>query len=112
MNYVHVVEMNVISPHNSKSRGVAILLNNNFEHKICNHTIDKEGNVLALDMAIENKRLTLITIYGPNNDYPQFYNKINDTLENFNIDTFIVCGDFDLVLNPDLDYYNYSKQKK
>jgi len=29
-------------------------------------------------------------------------------LENFNNDTLIVCGDFNLVLNPDLDYYNYA----
>ena len=41
---------------------------------------------------------------GPNTDNTEFY---KDLVEDTNSDYTIVCGDFNLVLNPDLDSYNY-----
>lgn len=91
------------------SRGVAILFNNNFEFKVHKEKIDKTGNILALEIEIEGSHILLVNIYGPNQDSPDFYAKISDILEEFNCAHVIICGDFNLVLNPDLDYDNTYK---
>ena len=46
-------------------------------------------------------------VYGPNNDSPTFYTKLQEHIDDFQIDNVIICGDFNLVLNPEQDYYNY-----
>ena len=56
----------------SNSRGVCILFNNNFEFKIHIERKDCKGNLLPLDMSIEENKVTLINIYGPNNANPEF----------------------------------------
>lgn len=91
----------------SQSRGVAILFNNNFDFIVHRKKSDDTGNFLALDLTIENSRISLITIYGPNEDDPNFYEKISDTFEEFNNRHTIVVGDFNLVINSDVDYTNY-----
>ena len=88
----------------SNSRGVAVLFNNNFEFKVIKEKKDLTGNFLALDLEIEGEKLTLITIYGPNSDSPAFYDQIEETIYDFKNDKYIVCGDFNLVLDPELDY--------
>ena len=91
----------------SNSRGVAILFNNNFEYKVIREKKERDGNFLALDLEIENNRLTLITLYGPNTDSPDFYDRIIETLGLFDNDSYIVCGDFNLVVDPEKDCHNY-----
>lgn len=88
----------------SNARGVAILLNNNFEVKVLQVKRELSGNFLALDMRIEGRKVTLITLYGPNSDNPEFYENLTETIDLFGNDSFIICGDFNLVLNPTVDY--------
>ena len=60
-----------------------------------------------MDLEIEGKRLTLVNLYGPNEDSPEFYIKLAEILEEYNNDTYILCGDFNLVQDQYLDTYNY-----
>ena len=60
-----------------------------------------------LDLSIEDNRVTLINIYDPNTDSPQFYENVRDVFLEFDNEYFILCGDFNLVLNPSQDTYNY-----
>ena len=48
----------------SNSRGVAILLNNNFESKVQRVEKDDSGNFLILDIQIEDNIITLVNNYG------------------------------------------------
>ena len=57
---------------NSSSRGVMILLNNNFEYTVENVISDIKRNYIILDINIEGKKFTLINLYRPNNDKPNF----------------------------------------
>lgn len=91
----------------SNSRGVAILFNNNFEFKVHEVKKDDNGNKLILDITIEGKRLTLINIYGPNRDDPEFYQSILNTITAYN-NPVILAGDFNLVINPDMDLQDYA----
>ena len=96
----------------SNARGVAILFNNNFEYKVLKEKSDNNGNFLALDLEIhENKeRLSLITLYAPNGDEPLFFDKITEAINEFSNKQCIICGDFNLVINPILDYDKTYKQ--
>ena len=91
----------------SNARGVAIMLNNNFEYEIHNEKRDSDGNFLALDITIEDNRTTIINIYGPNYDDPEFFDMVTETFTEFDNKYFILCGDFNLALNPSLDTLNY-----
>lgn len=62
---------------------------------------------MVLDFIIENSCISLIIIYGFNEDDFNFYEKIIDIFEEFNNRYIIVVGDFNLVINLDRDYINY-----
>ena len=90
----------------SQARGVAIFLNNNFEYKIHRQKADNNGNKLILDMSIWDKKITLINIYGPNRDCPEFYREIKTDIESRD-NTCILAGDWNLVLEPQIDSCEY-----
>lgn len=95
------------SSYTTNSRGVMILINNNFEQKVNRIKTDKNGNFIILDMTIEGKKITLVCLYGPNEDNPHFYENIIQKVVEFDNEEVIMCGDWNLVLNPDKDYENY-----
>ena len=97
----------IFNSYNSQSRGTAILFNNNFEFKVVNVKKDKNGNKLFVEIEFEDKRFSLINIYGPNNDSPDFYDSIKNDLISANNDFIIWTGDFNLVMNPEKDTKNY-----
>ena len=63
----------------SNSRGVAILINNNFDFKFIYMKGDTDGNYLLLKMCIDSHEVILCNIYGPNVDSSQFFFKYTDT---------------------------------
>lgn len=97
----------VLNSFSTNQRGVCILFNNEFEYKILQVKADGSGNYLLLDVEVERKRFTLVTVYGPNEDTPDFYVKVAKSIEEIGNETCIICGDFNLVLDQDLDTFNY-----
>ena len=97
----------IIRNFKSNSRGIAILFNNDIDLKIHQKIIDDGGNFIIVDMTIYNQRLTLVNLYGPNSDNPNFFKQIASHIDNIHNTDIIICGDYNCVLNPELDYYNY-----
>ena len=95
------------SSYTTNSRGVMILINNNSEQKVSRIKTDKNGNFIILDMTIEGKKITLVCLYGSNEDNPHFYENIIRKVVEFDNEEVIMCGDWNLVLNADKDYENY-----
>ena len=91
----------------SNSRGVAILFSNYLDFTVHNHISDPEGNYIIVDITLDNTRLTLISLYAPNQDSPNFFDNIMLIADTFNNNDKIICGDFNLVQDPKLDYSNY-----
>ena len=91
----------------TNSCGVAILLNNNFEYEIMSCKKDKNGNYLNLLMKLSSMNINLVTLYGPNNDSPTFFEEISKLLENANADYNILCGDFNVALDNEIDTFNF-----
>ena len=96
-----------ISAGKTNSRGVAILLNSNFEYTVVDCKSDKNGNYLNLHLKLTTMTLNLINVYGPNNDDPNFYKDIESLIDEENFDYNLICGDLNLTLNPEFDSYNY-----
>ena len=97
----------------SQSRGVAILLNNNFEFKIHSIFRDDNGNLIIVYLTICNQRLTLVNLHGPNTNNPSFYKLIIglQRLKLLNNTSHIPGGDWNRVLNPNIATYNYVNVK-
>ena len=98
----------MINGYKSNARGVAILLKINFEYQLLDSYYDNSKNIISVDLKLENITIKIINIYGPNIDSPWFYEKLNDLVKNSHLDYTVICGDFNLVLNPDIDSYNYN----
>ena len=64
------------SCYKSNARGTAILFNNNFEFEIIHTVSDEEGNFVALKFKSNEIIYTIISIYGPNKDEPEFFDRI------------------------------------
>jgi hypothetical protein len=62
--------------HTTNSRGVAILFKNSFQFNILKEIYDDTGNFMMLSIKIWDYQFTLAVIYGPNNDCPSFFSKI------------------------------------
>ena len=99
--------LSYFSSFSSQSRGVAILFKNNFEFKVKNVHRDHQGNLIVLDMEIEENRLSLAVVYGPNQDNPNFYQNMQKTLTRFGNQKILIVGDWNLLLDPEVDGKNY-----
>ena len=97
-----------INSSKKNSCGVITLLNSNFQYEILDTFQDDEGNILQLLMNFGSFKLNLINIYAPNRDNPNFFSKISELAQNENADHVMICGDFNLVLDPLIDCHNYS----
>ncbi len=62
---------------------------------------------MVADIEMGGKRITLVNVYGPNKDDPQFYKKIQDIIEDFGNVSVITSGDWNLVLDYTSDTRGY-----
>ena len=98
----------LLSPGRNDSRGVMNLLNNNFDYTIKKTKKDTNGNILVSEIVIFGKlTITLINLYGPSKDEPSFFENIYDILDDFDNEFVVLCGDWNLLQDYNLDSYNY-----
>lgn len=91
----------------SNSRGVAILFGEDVKAEILRIREDDEGNFILLHIRLCGHDITLVSLYGPNVDSPQFYTRLEDYIMDFDNPFTIMCGDWNFVQDFDLDTYNY-----
>ena len=70
------------------------------------HTNIVNDRLQALDILINDKEITIVNIYGPNNDDTALFNKLEEYMKENQEKTFIIGGDFNTVLNENLDKRN------
>jgi hypothetical protein len=89
--------------HNSSSRGVAVLLNNNFEFEVKRVFRDQGGNYILILIKMLGKKNLIGNIYRPKRDYLDCYIKLKDKIKEIEPDNIIIGGDWNLVLTFKLD---------
>ena len=91
---------------NQKNEGIGILINSKFSCDIINYTDIITGRLQALDIKVNNKEITIINIYGPNKDNSAVFDKLENYIINNEEKTFIIGGDYNTVLDPNIDKKN------
>ena len=94
------------SGNSSNSQGLAILVNKNISKAniVCHKEI-VPGRIQALEVIIENKNIILLNLYGPNNDTIFIFEKLKSFLFDNTDKYFIITGDFNTVLDTELDKF-------
>lgn len=97
----------------SNARGAMILLRNSLDLEIEKTITDSSGRLVILRCSHEDKPLTLVNVYAPNDvrRSVDFFEKINLMFSREGIDentTIIMGGDFNCPLDPNMD--RFSKQ--
>jgi len=87
------------------SASVAILFMNNFEFTIHQVQTDPNGRYIIMDITANNNRFTLVDIYGPNRDEPEFFHALREKLITHD-QSMILCGDWNVVTDYDMDTAN------
>ena len=75
------------------------MIRNSLKYEVISERYDLSGNYVALTCKIRAKIFTLLSIYGPNEDCPSFYNDIDQLLQELPQDNIIIAGDFNFVIN-------------
>ena len=76
---------------NQKKAGVAILISDKIDFKIKNVTRDKEGHYIMTRGSIQEEDITIINIYAPNIEAPQYIRQLLTAIhEEIDSNTIIV----------------------
>lgn len=95
---------NIFMSHgNSNSRGTCILIHRCVPINVHKSIIDSNGRYVILDIDIDGVRMTVGSIYGPNEDNPEFFIDVIHQIESIPNDNRIIGGDFNLILDLNLD---------
>ena len=93
---------------------MVIFVTRELESKISNIEIENDGRTIILDRSEEDKTVTLVAIYAPNIDTPEYFRHIRSRLRERS-ENKIIVGDFNLVLDVEVDrhetYCNNNKSK-
>ena len=81
------------------------MLRSTLEYKILSTFSDNIGNIISIDLSLNDFTVKVINIYAPNS--PEFFSQIQDIILSGQMDHTMVSGDYNLVLNPSLDTTNY-----
>ena len=74
----------IINGAKSNSRGVVILLKNNFEYEILHTEEDCVGNYVLVDLRLATISVRLINIYATNKDEPAFFQYLRQLMAKIN----------------------------
>uniref|UniRef100_A0A8C1S4K5 exodeoxyribonuclease III n=1 Tax=Cyprinus carpio TaxID=7962 RepID=A0A8C1S4K5_CYPCA len=90
------------SVHHPRSKGVAILIKNDFHFEHIKHDIDPTGSYIVLISKLNDKCFTLVNVYNHAKEH-KVLQRLSEYLCQTAKGVLIVAGDFNTVLNTDLD---------
>jgi len=97
----------VFSHGNSECAGVSVFMFwNGFNFKVNDSILHQNGPYIVLDLAVSEQRLTLVSLYGYNDDKPELLNEILQKSATFVYTMFLFCGDCNIVQNKTDYTYN------
>ena len=91
----------------SASRVVAIIFTNKFQYTVHSETKDPKGIVFIVDVSTQEQRISLVTLYGPNEDSPNFFQNLKSKLVSPSDTSIMIGGDWNVVQNLSFDTDNY-----
>ena len=89
----------------SASRGIAIMFKKRVYEQVFNITRSVDGRYVIFDFKEEDKMVSVVALYAPNEDCPEFFRELALLLRERH-EHKIIVGDFNLALDPELDRKN------
>lgn len=86
-----------------QSLGTAVLFYPGFTVSLQSEIIDENGRYIILLLSIDNTEVCFVNIYGPNIDNRLPFYTVKNYLRNLNCNHIIWGGDFNFVMNTNLD---------
>ena len=90
----------------NKTKGVVILVRRKLNLILRASGKDNEGRFCYVTAMLNRSKICLASIYAPNTFDINFFDSIKSTLLNFSDTTLILGGDFNLLVNPNIDSTN------
>ena len=87
----------------AKARGVAILFRKNVPYTHTSTIADPEGRYLILTGHLASLPVTLINVYAPNFDCPDFFRKLFNLIPDVQRTNVLFAGDTNCVMDPMID---------
>jgi len=81
-----------------ESRGVAIAIKRNIFHEVIETHKSGDQKCILLKIRIKGRLLAMGSIYGPNEQKPEFFGELRNKLEAWDV-PFIIGGDFNTILD-------------
>ena len=96
------------------SRGVMVGFDRRYDNSKIGKTVSYDhGNLLLQAFSHSQRNFLLVTLYGPNDDRPDFYEDMRKAVLKFvesnTVDYLIVHGDFNLTPDPEIDTSGYQR---
>ena len=96
----------------SAARGVALFAKKKYEKLIRNVQAGDDGRYLIFDLIDNELTITILALYAPNQDSPEFFTLLGEILKSRS-EHKILIGDFNLAMDVDLDRLNtYNNNNK
>lgn len=95
-----------------QKRGVAILIPNSVQFELLKEVRDKEGRFVLIKGKLENTMVTMINVYAPPESTKCFFKNLFDTIA-IETEGILICGgDYNVVMNHNLDTTSSKNSKK
>jgi hypothetical protein len=79
------------------------MFKNSFQYTLHSETRDPKGNFIILDVSTQEQRLSLVALYGPNEDSPDFFENLKSKLVSLSNTSVIIGGDWNVVQDFNFD---------
>ena len=96
----------------SSAKGVTILFRNPKKYEIIHTVSNHEGRYVLVQISIDDCVYTLCNIYAPNEDSPNFFERIAKIIDKNQCENLIIGGDLNLVLDTNCDRLNSKYNNK
>ena len=97
-----------LAPLSSVAGGVGILIQNKTACKVIDMVTNEKGSAILLTLEVNGENLRVANVYGPpERDDSIFFDEFFKFATPDREEHLIICGDWNVFLNPELDSYNY-----
>ena len=88
---------------NSNAGGVVIMFKQGLKFDQVYETKSGNGRFITLEIKHDNKKLTLVNVYAPNDDSSDFFIELFEKIIQISTDELIIMGDLNILMDKDLD---------
>jgi exonuclease III len=92
---------NLIANSTQNKRGVGILLSRNLNYTVLETGADPGENFLILKISLGEQQIILVSVYGPNNHDPVFFQSLFRALKNMGDIPIVMGGDFNTTFSSE-----------